>query len=127
MHPSHPLPPSPLRRVQIEVGFEEGTCSFCEAEDVDVIAAFDPRIYSGRACTRCVLLGATGRGAEDPLMGPMVLLARALEGDVPSQKEVAYRRHAAQAFGADGPRNRRERRKLRAEVDRIFRRMRRGG
>ena len=69
---------------KVSVGRELGDCGFCEATGLQVIEAFDPRVYEGWACPDCIL---GGKASEYPtihkFMNPMVFVARALRGDQP--------------------------------------------
>lgn len=60
-----------------------GKCDRCGAERM-LIFAFDERVYEGGVCHDCFFKGkACDLELEDPLMRPMLFLARALRGDEP--------------------------------------------
>jgi len=69
----------------VKVSRELGSCGFCGAADLQVIRAFDPRVFEGWACPSCVLSGKTSERypPEGDVMRPMVFVARALRGDQP--------------------------------------------
>lgn len=68
---------------KVSVGRHKGTCSFCMAEDIDGIEAFDPEVYEGLACADCILSGLTGNDPDARLMRPMTIVAKAYKGIEP--------------------------------------------
>lgn len=68
-------------RIQCKCGY--GPCDRC-SRDRQLIYAFDDRVYEGGVCSECFLGGkACDLSIEDPLMRPMLFIARALRGDEP--------------------------------------------
>ena len=70
---------------KVKVGRRLGDCGFCGDADLQVIKAFDDRIYRGWACPTCILTGVTNAQfkPDSREMSPIVFVARALRGDEP--------------------------------------------
>lgn len=105
----HPPEEARANKTEVKVRVERsrGVCVSCGATG-HVIAAYDPRVYKGRACPACVLSGKLSEYPSDSaIMRPMVWVARGLLGEQPFARLL-------REVDTQKKRSRRERRELQA-------------
>lgn len=67
-----------------------GKCDRCEVEPANLIKSYDPRIYKGEVCAKCLIEGKASIvfPPHHEVMKPMVYLALAYEGREPYRSYI---------------------------------------